>query len=306
MNVIAAIVPVIVLILIGVLCKKTQLVSAASIGDMKSLISNIMLPVTLFHALGNANYGKETIQIVIIFLLVEVAAMLIGYPLRSLMKSENGKFLPILLTTAENGMLGYPLYIILVGQENLGNMATIDIAVTAFGFSVWSSLITQIDSGEKPDPKRMGYLALHNPCLWGVGLGIIAGVTGGMNALLASPIASVYLSTEELITAPLSALILIALGYDLVFDAEKIRQVIPAVGLRLGVQMILLAVTWILIGRNASYEMQTAILLFFFLPTAFSSQVYVRREESRSFLATFLSLYSMIAIAAFAVLAVVR
>ncbi|MDO4649469.1 MAG: AEC family transporter [Eubacteriales bacterium] len=306
MEVITAIIPVVVLIGIGIFCKQSGLVSARGMADVKTIIANIMLPVTLFHALGNANYDKDTIRIVILFLLVEIAAMLVGYPLKRLIKNENSKFLPILLTTAENGMLGYPLYIILCGQENLGYMATIDIAVTAFGFSVWSSVISQIDSGDKISGKSIFLSAIKNPCLWGVVLGVAAGVSGAMNWLMTSPINALYNSTESLIVAPISTMILIALGYDLVFDKERIMDVIPAVAIRYIVQIVLLLIVWQLIGKSVAYEMQTAILLFFFLPVAFSSQVYVSQENSRSFIASFVSLYSVISIFAFAVLLVVR
>ncbi len=306
MNVLTAVVPVLVMMLIGIMCRRHNLISGSGMTEIKSLISNVMLPVTLFNALGSANYSKDTAVLILIILLVEILAMAAGYLLRGLVKGPYAKFLPILLTTAENGMLGYPLYIILCGQSSLGNMATIDIAVTAFGFSIWSSMITQIDSGEPIQLRRIGTLALHNPCLWGVCLGILAGLTGLMDLLLGSSIAPLYSGIETMITAPLSALILIALGFDLVFEKNKIKEVLKFVGLRFAVQMLLLAFTWILIGRSASYEMQTALILFFFLPVAFSCQVYVRKEESKSFVATFSSLYSLISIAAFAVLAMVR
>ncbi len=139
MKILLAVIPVLVMMIIGILCRRWQLISKRGIEEIKAVIANIMLPVTLFHALGNANYSKDTVRLILLILIVEIAAMSISYALQRVSHDENSKWLPILLTTAENGMLGYPLYIILCGQENLGNLATIDIAVTAFGFSVWSS-----------------------------------------------------------------------------------------------------------------------------------------------------------------------
>ena len=69
-EVLSAILPVIVLLLIGVFCKRVRLVSPQGIADMKSLIANILLPVTLVNALGNANHHKR----IIVFLFASAAS----------------------------------------------------------------------------------------------------------------------------------------------------------------------------------------------------------------------------------------
>ncbi len=167
-------------------------------------------------------------------------------------------------------------------------------------------LISQIDSGEKISPNNIALHAIKNPCLWGVCIGILFGVSGLMNQLLQSSWGPVYTSAESMIVAPLSALILLSLGYDLVLKKEQIKGVLQFLFARLGVQMVLLLIVWQIYGRTASYEMQTAILLFFFLPCAFSCQVYVSHERSKEHIATFCSVYSLISLAVFSVLSIVR
>ncbi len=304
MKVVSAVLPVITMILIGIFCRKKKLLSETGVTEIKSLISNIMLPVTLVNALGNANYSKDTIALVLIILLVQVMSMGLGFLMRRLISEKYRDLLPALTTTTENGMLGYPLYIILCGSSALGNMATLDIAVTAFGFTVWCSYIVQADSGTKMNAAGMAKMALKNPCFWGVVIGVLCGVTGALPALIASPVGVVYEEVESMVVAPLSAVILITLGYDLSLQKDLMKETLKIAGIRFAIQMVMLAVVWVLIGRNVDAQMQIAIILFFFLPVAFSSQVYAKKEENRQMISTFSSVYSMLTIVAFALLAV--
>ena len=52
MNVLKIILPVLVMIGLGISCRKWKFLSKTGINDMKFLVTNIMLPVAIFHA-GN-------------------------------------------------------------------------------------------------------------------------------------------------------------------------------------------------------------------------------------------------------------
>ena len=51
MNVLKIILPVLVMIGLGISCRKWKFLSKTGINDMKFLVTNIMLPVAIFHAL---------------------------------------------------------------------------------------------------------------------------------------------------------------------------------------------------------------------------------------------------------------
>ncbi len=59
MKVLEIILPVLVMILLGMACKRLKLLDQNGINNMKLLVTQIMLPVAIFHALATAEYNKE-------------------------------------------------------------------------------------------------------------------------------------------------------------------------------------------------------------------------------------------------------
>ena len=64
MKVLEIISPVLVMIILGILCRKWKLLNKNGIDSMKALVTNIMLPVAIFHALATSDYGAETAKLV--------------------------------------------------------------------------------------------------------------------------------------------------------------------------------------------------------------------------------------------------
>ena len=60
MKVLEIILPVLVMILLGMAYKRLKLLDQNGINNMKLLVTQIMLPVAIFHALATAEYNKET------------------------------------------------------------------------------------------------------------------------------------------------------------------------------------------------------------------------------------------------------
>ena len=128
MKVMEIISPVLVMIVLGMLCRQWQLLNKNGIDNMKSLVTNIMLPVAIFHALATAEYsGKIGILVLIMFvmLLISFGA---GFWMKRFMDEPYKKYLPFLVCIYEGGMMAYPLYTSLCGSENLSQIAVLDIA----------------------------------------------------------------------------------------------------------------------------------------------------------------------------------
>lgn len=91
MKVLEIILPVLVMILLGMACKRLKLLDQNGINNMKLLVTQIMLPVAIFHALATADYNKETGILVGIMFVMLVVSFSIGFLLRPLMP---GRALP--------------------------------------------------------------------------------------------------------------------------------------------------------------------------------------------------------------------
>ena len=86
--------PVLVMIVLGMLCRQWQLLNKNGIDNMKYLVTNIMLPVAIFHALATSDYGTETAKLVGIMFVMLVVSFCIGFLMKPLMTEHYRKYLP--------------------------------------------------------------------------------------------------------------------------------------------------------------------------------------------------------------------
>jgi len=149
MKVLEIISPVLVMIILGILCRKWKLLNKNGIDNMKALVTNIMLPVAIFHALATSDYGAETAKLVGIMFIMLVVSFSIGFLMKPLMTENYRKYLPFMVSVYEGGSMAYPLYTSLCGQENLSQIAVLDIAGLLFGFSIYMGMLGQTENGEK-------------------------------------------------------------------------------------------------------------------------------------------------------------
>ena len=61
MNVLEIVLPVLVMIVVGMLCRKWKILTRDGINNMKVLVTNVMLPVAIFHALATAESACDPI-----------------------------------------------------------------------------------------------------------------------------------------------------------------------------------------------------------------------------------------------------
>ena len=57
MEVLEIVLPVLAMIILGILCRKWKILDKSVVNNMKTLVTNIMLPVAIFHALATADYS---------------------------------------------------------------------------------------------------------------------------------------------------------------------------------------------------------------------------------------------------------
>ena len=111
MEIIKVILPVLLMIALGVICRKIKLLTQDGVQSIKNIVVKIMLPVAIFSALGKTVYSVETVIIIAIMLGAIIVSFLMGYLLRFLVKGQYRKYIPFMVSIYEGGMMGYPLYI---------------------------------------------------------------------------------------------------------------------------------------------------------------------------------------------------
>ena len=306
MEVLEIVLPVLAMIILGILCRKWKLLDQSGVNNMKTLVTNIMLPVAIFHALATAEYsGKIGILVLIMFvmLLISFGA---GFWMKRFMDEPYKKYLPFLVCIYEGGMMAYPLYTSLCGSEKLSQIAVLDIAGLLFGFSVYMGMLGQTENGEKINAKSLFYSALRTPAFIGTVLGIIAGLTRMITRLLDSPFGNCYLSVENILTTAITPIILIVVGYSMELAPELISPCLKTILLRVLLQAVMIAGVLMAVKYSVggSRLLNLAVITYMSSPATFSMQTFLRKKESSAYASTTNSLYCVVSILVYITLAV--
>ena len=306
MRILEIILPVLVMLVLGMACRKLKLLTKSGIDNMKLLVTNIMLPVAIFHALATADYSVKTWKLVGIMFVMLVVSFGVGFLLKPLMNGEYRKYLPFMVSVYEGGLMAYPLYTSLCGQENLSQIAVLDIAGLLFGFSIYMGMLGQVENGEKIDVKKLFFSALKTPAFIASIMGIIAGLSKVILAVLDSPFGGVYQSVENILTTSVTAIILLVVGYSMELNAKLLKPCIATIILRVLLQAVMIAGVLVavhyLVGDDRLVNL--AIISYMSAPATFSMQTFMKDEEGSAYVSTTNSMYCLVSILVYIIMAV--
>ena len=125
LSVLEMVLPVVIMILIGYFCRVSGILSKDGLGGIKSVISNITLPVVLFKAFYATSYSLDSLLMFSIIFISCSLALGCGFLLNRFV--SDSKLMPYLLSGFEVGMLGYALYGLLAGSDQLSYLSLIHI-----------------------------------------------------------------------------------------------------------------------------------------------------------------------------------
>lgn len=303
LQVLEMVLPVLIMIALGYLCKKKNFIDEKGLQGLKAFISNIAIPVVLFMAFYQAEYNMTSVIAFVIVYICSSLALGFGYLTKRFV--NNSKLMPFLLSGFEAGMLGYSLFTLLVGPENRSYLATVDLGQTIFVYTLYLALLSNM-TGNKATVKSTIVNMFKNKAFIGTLLGILFGITGLGKLVTESNIGGVFTNSLNFITAPTAGIILITVGYDLSFNKKVLSPVIKTIVLRLAVMTLLLFIAstllFSLVPKNNTLHL--ALILLFSLPAPFVIPMFADMKEEGSYVSTTLSLNTLVTIAIFIGLAI--
>ena len=304
MEIIRIMLPIIVMLGMGYIIQKTGFITEKGMDGVKTYLTRIALPATIFHAMATADLSGNTVRIIIVMFAMLSVAMIIGFLLRPFIEEPYKKYLPFLITIFEGGMLSYPLYENLCGSDKLVNVVIVDIAGCIFGFGLFFGILSLVEKGTKFSLKSMGKVAITSPTFDAVVLGLLCNVTGLMKVLMDSCIASSYIAVKDMIVEPLTAMILLYVGYSLRIERRFLKVCITTILLRMLVMAVLGAIViFVLSDITADKYMLAAFLIMFVTSPTFSLPGFVSDKEAAGYFAMATSMYVIITIIGYAVIA---
>ena len=291
--------PVFVMLALGMLCRKTKMISREGIAAMKSFAVNITLPAVMLNAFATAQYSRDSLIVPLVIFLVCVLMLLGGHALCRAMKIP-GRLSPYLATGFEAGMLGYALFALLFPQESTSAFAMVDLGQVLFVFTLYKALLAG-NSGLRGVIRE----AAKAPTVWAICAGIVIGASGLYNALTPIGLSGVLDAVTGFVAAPTSAVILLTIGYDLVPGEIRWRRTARLAALRLAISGLALCAV-LLLDRFAlgSLMHPGALILMFTLPPPYVLPVFADVEEERTDISSALSALTLISLILFMVLTV--
>ena len=298
-EILSKVLPVLVMIALGRLCETRQIINDEQHAGLKAIVGDILLPVVLFQAFFTADYGKRMLLVFVLVFVGYGAALAAGYALRRFVKPYD-RFMPLLMTSAEGGMLGYALYALLCGADQTKTYAMVDIGQTVFAYTVFLTAL-KAAGGEKMTPKFIMKNIVTNKGCIGMLSGIVLGALGVYRAIDGTAAGEIVSSLLSFITAPTSALILIIMGYQLHVSKQLLRPVLTTMGLRLGVLAVVCAAVSGILFAVIPFDkgLLLALMLQYTLPAPFIIPLYADLGDDAEYVSTTLSLGTVLAVLLF-------
>ncbi len=302
MEVLQTILPVLLMVGIGILCRQKNLISREGVNALKSTVVNITLPAVLLKAFAATRYTFLDVMIPLMMFAVCLVAWLLGRAAGRALKLPS-RFVPFLTTGFEAGMLGYALFNMLYGSARTAEFARVDLGQVLFVFTLYKILLG-IDGRERASVKQLAKEMALSPIIMAIAAGVLIGATGLYRALVPSGISSLFDTCADFVAAPTSAIILLTIGYDLVPGALPWRETLKVVALRYAVMLPLGAAFIALVnGLWPGSGLSQAIAVMFILPPPFVLPVFADDADQRVYVSSALSVSTLAAIAGFAILA---
>ena len=303
-EVLRTVLPVAVTLAIGMLCRAGGRIGRDGIDTLKHVAVNIALPAVLLKAFATTAYTPMDILVPLLMFAVCLIAWALGRLGGRLLKMPS-RFVPFLTTGFEAGMLGYALFTMLYGADRVAEFARVDLGQVLFVFTAYKILLG-LGGEEKPSAGALLKDMLTSPIIIAIIAGVLLGATGLYGALAPSGVSGIFDACADFVAAPVSALILICIGYDLLPGSIPWRETLKAVGLRLIIMLALrVAVGGILGLLWPGARLGAALNVMFILPPPFVLPVFADDPDQRVYISSALSVSTLAAIAGFAVLAAI-
>ena len=307
--------PVLLLVGLGALFRRTDFLSSAAIDGLRKLVLNVTLPAALFLAFLNTEMEAQFAIIVISVFGACLAVLALG-PLLRRGAGVRSEAMPNLMAGFEAGMIGYALYAAIFGQAELHRFAIVDLGQVLFVFFVLAPVVMRWASGQTPPLTETLAAFVRTPVIIAIVAGVAGSLLGLAEPLETNPIGGAALTTLGMLAAVTTPAIAIVIGYSTSFSAGSLRDPVRTLAVRLPIWIVLAVIFNIvvidgLLGLDRLF--QAAVMTMAILPPPFVVPLYMARargsdvsdDPDHDYLVNTLSLATIVTLVAITVVGVV-
>ncbi len=295
--------PIFAAVLLGILARKKQMLTAQEVRGLQQFVMKFGLPCVVFNSCLTADIGPETLSTMALVAPFMLAATLWAF--RAGKKKFPYHNLPQLFCAQETGMLGIPLFMILFGSGQAYRMGILDLAQAPAAFPTIA--ILSADTGENPSPKEITKKVLTSPLLIMSVLGLTLNLTGIGAWMDTIGIGGIITECTGFLAEPVSAMMIFCVGYNfslakgnraVIFKLSALHLV-WTVAFGLVIQLALCLIP------NVDALTRWSILMYSTLPASYLAPTLGRTEEDFTVASGVCSILTIVSLAVFCVMAVI-
>ena len=296
--------PIFLLILLGVVLRRLQVIRPDTVVDIKKLVVTVTLPAVLFLAFSQVGIEARYLVIVVLMFGACWLVLLLGQRLGPLLRLPS-PYMPSLLTGFEAGMMGYAIFGAVYGPAAIFKFGVVDLGQVLFVFFVLVPGLERLSTGKRPMSDT--FLSfLKTPVILAILAGLIFKQVGLAVFFSQSPLASGVLEAVRLVGAMTTPLVALAIGYELQFRSGDLGRPFRTVAVRLLIWLPAgLLLSNLVIGRLLGLDpiFQAAVLTMVLLPPPFVIPIFLRQAsvEDTNYVVITLTLATLVTLFAYAV-----
>lgn len=297
--------PIFFLLAIGFIAKRKKIFQESFIEGLKTLIVKIALPAVLFDA-----FSKMTLQIsyLLLFILVFFYCSLLyflGHMLhKQLPKVYDRAYTAGYLTGFEFGMIGVGLFGAIWGMDKLPIIMLVGFGHELF---IWFFYVPLISRKKNHRFNLIDTLLqfLKTPTIIAIISGILINLSGIYPKIEESPIGGSILVVIEFLKPLTSPLILIVIGYTMIFHRVNLREmgvyILSRLVLVMGLgAMLLVAVRFLIPNLDPLFNQ--AFYAFILLPAPYILPLYIQDQKEAAFFTQLLVYSTAVSFIGYAIL----
>lgn len=291
--------PLIIAFSIGIIFRKRQIIDLKGCYAVKSIISRVLLPVTLFDGMLFSKYSKETLIMIVVSMIAMAFSFALAWICKGALPSRKTYF-PFAVSTWAGGTLGIPLCATIYGQKGISTMALLDFGHTLIVHLIIIPILRQIEES-KSGLKNTLKTLFTSECFDAVILGAICGLCGLGDVLLKSQIMTIYNSTFSAITGSTTFLIMFTIGYGFDLKKELVKDISVTALFRIIIMSLAFCVAHFLLGLfiNIDRQLLGILIIAYSLPTSFGLFVLGKFTNNQDYLSTMMSSYTILTLISF-------
>ena len=277
MTVAQVIVPIFVVLMLGVLARKKQMMKPEEIRGLQNFVVKFAIPCVVFNSCVTAEIGVESLTTMGLAFMMVLCGTLWAF--RFGKKKFPYHNFPMFFSCEETGMLGIPLFLILFGADQAYRMGVLDVAQAPAAFTVIAILTS--DTGENPGAGEIVKKVLVSPLLIMAVLGLGMNFSGLADVLSDVGVMDVLIESTSFLTQPISVLMIFSVGYNFSLEKENRGPVLKIAALRFAIcacfGVLIQLILFLIPGVDALTRI--TMLMYCTLPTSYLSPGLGRSQK---------------------------